>query len=209
MSLFDNPTPTKLRDNPEIAELFRIAESRHLNEHEFARYLNLVPQGGDKVSAAQDIIAVELAVVTNTIKQVFFLYPFAKYHELPKDKCIRDVCYVSAYATHSMLMNDPDWFRDKLLIWLKTILQAFSYPAREERKLETPLNFLNTDNLRNPSRLPHPEITAHADSLPKNQRAIYETYARLIANYQEALPSPSFALIHPYLQLAVDILASD
>ena len=25
-------------------------------------------------------------------------------------------------------MNDPEWFRDKLLIWMKTIIQSFRYP---------------------------------------------------------------------------------
>jgi hypothetical protein len=209
MSTLTTSPNVKLRDNPQIAELFRVAESRHLTETEFAQYLTLVPEFADRVEAAQEIMAAELTVVTNTVKQVFFLYPFSKYHELPKDKCIRDVSYVSAYATHSMLMDEPDWFRDKLLIWLKTILKAFCYPAREERKLDTPSNILNTDVWRDPKRLPHSEITEHADTLPQNQRAIYETYARLIVNYQQVLSPKAFALIQPHLQLAVDILASD
>jgi hypothetical protein len=209
MSTLNELPSVKLRDNPEIAELFRIAECRHLTDAEYSRYLSLSPDNAERVNAAQEIMATQLTVVTNTVKQVFFLYPFSKYHELPKDKCIRDVGYVSIYATHSMLMNEPDWFRDKLLIWLKTILQAFSYPAREERKIEAQLNFLHGETLRDPSRLPHPEITAHADTLPKNQRAIYETYARLLVNYQEVLSPKSFALIYPHLKLAVDILGSD
>lgn len=208
MSTLTSPPAAKLRDNPEIAELFRVAESRHFTDDELERYLTLVPTHHDLVAAAREVMAAESAVVTLTVKQVFFLYPFSKYHELPKDKCIRDVSYVSAYAIHSMLMADPDWFRDKLLIWLKTILQAFCYPAREERKLETALAFLKTDIVGDPNRLPHPEITAHADTLPQKQRAIYETYTRLIFNYQDVLSPKAFALIKPHLQLAADILAS-
>ena len=198
MSTINTPQPPKLRDNPNIAQLFLNAESRHLNEAEFQQYLALVPNHTDQVAAAREIMATELNVVTTTIKQVFFQYPFSKYHELPKDKCIRDVSYVSAYATHSMLMDDPDWFRDKLLIWLKTILKSFSYPIREERQMAAP-----------PQDLPFPEITKHADTLPNRQRAIYETYARLIMNYNAVLSPKTFALIQPHLQLAVDILASD
>jgi hypothetical protein len=205
------PSYPRLRENPDLAQLFLAAESRHLNEAEYQQYLGFVPENAELVEAAHEIMTAELAVVTLTIKQVFFLYPFSKYHEFPKDKCVRDVSYVSVYATHSMLMADPDWFRDKLLIWLKTILQAFSYPAREERKLAMPLAMggLNADAAGNSTQLPHPEITAHADTLPKRRRAIYETYARLIKNYQDVLSPKAFALIQPHLQLAVDVLASD
>jgi hypothetical protein len=210
MSTLTTSQSVKLRDNPEIAELFRIAESRHLTEEELAHYLSIAPEYADRVEAAREIAAAELTVVTNTVKQVFFLYPYPKYHEFAKDKAIRDVSYVSAYATHSMLMDEPDWFRDKLLIWLKTILGAFSYPAREERKVDAPSSFLKTDVFRDPNRLPHPEITEHADTLAiKGKRSIYETYARLIVNYQQVLSPKAFALILPHLQLAVDILASD
>lgn len=143
----------------------------------------------------------ELAVAAKTIKQVFSLYPYPKFHELPLDKCIRDVSYVSVYATHSMMLDDPDWFRDKLLIWLKTILQSFTYPAREEPDPKVAA-------LRLP--LPYPEITEHADTLnPKGRRSIYETYSRLIMNYQEVLSPKTFGMIRPHLQLAVDILSSD
>lgn len=198
MSILNTPTKATLREHPQLAELFQIVESRHLTDAEFTQYLAVVPENTDRVAAAQEVLAAESAVVILTIKQIFSLYPFSKYHEFPKDKCVRDVSYVSAYATQSMLMGDPDWFRDKLLIWLKTILQAFSYPVREERQLATPVQ-----------NLPFPEITQHADSLPKKRRAIYETYARLLMNYKAALSPEAFALVQPHLQLAVDILAAD
>jgi hypothetical protein len=210
MSTLTTPQKVKLRDNPEMTELLRIAESRHLTEEEFAHYLRLAPEFAERVEAAREIAAAELTVVTNTVKQVFFLYPYPKYHEFAKDKAIRDVSYVSAYAIQSMLMDDPDWYRDKLLIWLKTILGAFSYPAREERKVEATSNFLKTDAFRDPNRLPHPEITEHADTMSiKGKRSIYETYARLIVNYEQVLSPKAFALLKPHLQLALDILASD
>lgn len=188
---------SKLRDDSRIKKLFQAAESRHLTEDEYTQYLTFVPQGTDRSKAAHEIMDIELEVVAKTIKQVFSIYPYPKYHELPMEKCVRDVSYVSVYATHSMLLDDPDWFRDKLLIWLKTILQSFSYPAREE-------------TVTNLQTLPYPEITAYADTLnPKGRRSIYETYSRLIVNYNEVLTPATFTLIRPHLQLAVDILSSD
>jgi hypothetical protein len=208
MSTLKNHATPKLRDNPEIAELFRVAESRHLTEEEQKKYLMLLPENQELMNAAREVMMIETTVVTLTVKQVFFLYPFPKYHELAKDKAIRDVGLVSSYAVQSMLMADPEWFRDKLLIWLKTILQAFCYPAREERQLDTSTSFLKNRILGDPKRLPHPEITEHADTLPQKQQAIYETYARLIVNYKDGLTPKAFALVQPHLQLALDILAS-
>lgn len=201
MSTLDIAAKPKLRDNAGIRHLFKTAESRHFTQEELAELISLAPEIKDKVSAAKEIMDIEFSVVSKTIKQVFSLYPYPKFHELPLDKCMRDVSYVSAYAIHSMLMDDPDWFRDKLLIWLKTILQSFSYPAREE---------LDAGNAASKPALPYPEITAYADTLnPKGRRSIYETYARLIKNYQEVLSPNTFSMIRPHLQLAVDILSSD
>ncbi|MEQ1543453.1 hypothetical protein [Methyloglobulus sp.] len=200
MSTLDAVLKSKLRDDAQIRSLFSEAESRHLTTEEFSQYRSLAPQFKDREVAAREIMDAQLAVVAKTIKQVFSLYPYPKYHELPLEKCMRDVGYVSIYATHSMMMDDPDWFRDKLLIWLKTILQSFSYPAREEPDPAIALT-------RKP--LPYPEITEHADTLPKGQRSIYETYSRLIINYEEVLTAKTFKMIRPHLQLAVDILSSD
>jgi Phycobilisome protein len=201
MSTPDTVVKAKLRDDARIRALFQAAESRHLTAEEYAKYLSYVPQGGERSAAAREIMDAELAVASKTIKQVFSLYPYPKYHELPLEKCVRDVSYVSVYATHSMLLDDPDWFQDKLLIWLKTILQSFTYPAREEPDAAVAAN-------RKP--LPNPEITEHADTLnPKGRRSIYETYTRLIVNYEEVLTAKTFRMIRPHLQLAADILSSD
>jgi Phycobilisome protein len=201
MSTPDTVVKAKLRDDGRIRRLFQAAESRHLTADEYSKYLSYAPHANERSAAAREIENIQLDVVAKTIKQVFSLYPYPSYHELPLEKCMRDVGYVSVYATHSMLLDDPDWFRDKLLIWLKTILQSFSYPAREDT---------NPAGAANAKPLPHPEITEHADSLKvKGQRSIYETYSRLIVNYQEVLSPQTFNLIRPHLQLAVDILSSD
>jgi Phycobilisome protein len=198
MSTPDTVVRAKLRDDGRIRRLFQAAESRHFTADEYSKYLSYAPQFSDRSAAAREIENIQLDVVAKTIKQVFSLYPYPKYHELPLEKCMRDVGYVSVYATHSMLLDDPDWFRDKLLMWLKTILQSFTYPAREDT------------NSASTKPLPNPEITEHADSIKViGRRSIYETYSRLIVNYKEVLSPQTFDLIRPHLQLAVDILASD
>jgi hypothetical protein len=183
-----------IRKHPQLSDLFIAAESRHLNSDEFERYIKAVPQYAYRVAAAREIKAIEGKVVTTTISEVFQMYPFMQNHDLAQGKCYRDVNYVSAYVTLAMLMNDPEWLRDKLLIWLKTILQAYCFPERN--KLENPIHT-------------HRLVTAEADALPKTRSSIFETYARLKHHYREGLSAESFALIEGLLQMCSDILASE
>jgi hypothetical protein len=122
------------------------------------------------------------------------MYPFIEKHELAQGKCYRDVHYVSAYSTMAMLMNDPEWFRDKLLIWLKTILQAFHFPARDQKAEASKSQRI---------------VSLEADKLPQPRSSIFETYSRLKQNYKERLSPESYALIEPMLQLSCDILSSE
>lgn len=105
-----------LRNSPEINALFKHAESRHLTEEELETYCKLAPHYADRAKASREVALREFMVVKATLEEIFAMYPFAMHHEVATPKCHRDVTYVSVYATHSMLMNDLDWFGDKLLI---------------------------------------------------------------------------------------------
>ena len=184
-----------LRHHPELHELFKLAESRQLTEQELEAYYRAIPEHVARATAAREIAAVERSVVQNVIDEIFALYPYEQQHQAASSKCSRDVRYVSAYATLAMLMNDPQWFDDKLLIWMKTILQAFEFPERgQQRKALFSVQ----------SSLP-----ATTDKLKPHQLSIYETYTRLKQHYQRTLTSTSYTLIEPYLQQAIDVLAHD
>jgi hypothetical protein len=94
-----------------------------------------------------------------------------------------------------MLMGDPDWFRDKLLLWMKTIIQSFGYP-------DIPAG--TTERL-----FSDPEILAHIATLRPHQRSIYETYRGILEECRGNLSEPAFRELQPYLELAVEILAHD
>lgn len=184
---------TSLRNHPDLKALFKTAECRHLTEDEYRRYLQLAPDGADRVRAAQEVAAAEAEVVRATLTEIFQLYPYVQNHFMAQEKCTRDVTYVSIYATHAMLLDDPEWFRDKLLLWLKTILQAFEFPARNANP--------TLDN-------PFPDITRRADALPQAAASIFDTYSRLQQKYREVLAPSSFALMKAPLQQPIDVLAS-
>jgi Phycobilisome protein len=114
-----------IRNHPKLRDLFKASEARHLTEEELWLYSSVVPYHEERARAAREIAAAEPEAVAATVDEILSLYPFIERFENVRDRCVRDVTYVSIYATHTMLMNDPDWFRDKLLLWLKTIIQAF------------------------------------------------------------------------------------
>jgi len=149
-----------------------------------------------RATAAREIKAVETVIVQTVIKEIFALYPFEERHVIATGKCSRDVRYVSAYATLAMLMSDPQWFDDKLLLWLKTILQSFEFP---EQTHKPKVNFNLGANAAN----------TKLEEYKLHQRSIFDTYTRLKQQYQRTLSPPSYELIAPYLQQAIEVLAGD
>ncbi len=186
-------TNASVRHHPQLKQLFIAAESRHLDSQEFELYSRTLPGNANRVKAAQEIKLIQAEVVDAVIKEVFTMYPFMDNHELADGKCYRDVNYVAAYITLAMLMDDPEWLRDKFLIWFKTILQAFCFPQRD-KQAAIPAYRL---------------VTLEADKLPTMRSSIHETYSRLKRHFHEKLSSETYTLIEPLLQMACDILASE
>lgn len=184
-----------LRTHPQLAQLFKDAEARHFTDAEFELYLSAAPEFEVRISAARAMKAIDGQVVKKVITRIYELYPFEQKHQLAVAKCIRDVRYVTAYATGCMLMGDLDWFRDKLLLWMKTIIQSFGYP---DIPAGTTTRYFSD-----------PAILAHIAGLRTNQRSIYETYRGIQEELRANLPAPAYQEMHPYLQLAVEILAHD
>ena len=197
------PSPivsSSLRKHPQLQGLFKAAESRQLSTTELKQYNEIVPDHAVRAKAAAEVAKVESAVVQKTVKEIFVLYPYEQVHDRAPEKCIRDVTYVSAYATQTMLMNDPQWFEDKLLLWLKTILQAFSFPTRSDKVKKSMFGLRSVETLD--------DITSVADTLPTHIGSIYATYTRLKQNYKQVLSPEAFALMDGPLQQAIDILSS-
>jgi Phycobilisome protein len=184
---------TSYRKHPALAAIFKAAENRHLTELEIAEYRRALPMEEKRLAAAKEIASQEQAVVERVLVEIFAAYPFEANHAYAHSKCMRDIRSVSAYATLSMLMNDPHWFRDKLLLWLRTILQALYFPDREVAIKKTMFGAAAGGDV---------------SQLAVNQRSIFETYSKLKNVYKERLTPESFALIESYLEQAVSTLSA-
>jgi len=196
MSVVEQLNTASLRNHPQLRAIFKAAESRHLTDQELEEYLHVVPDHADRAQAAKEVREIEEEVVNTVVEDIFAVYPFPKHHRTAPVKAPRDIRYVSAYMTEAMLMNDPQWLNNKLLIWLKTILQSFEFPDREgaAKKVLFAGASGNTGGL---------------EKLKPGQRSIYATYHKLKQYYQERLSPASYALMEPYLQQAIDVLAHD
>lgn len=189
-----NTNNSSIRNHPDLKQLFIDAESRHLDNSELKHYCSVVPEYINRAKAAHEIKKVQTNVVNITVKEIFMMYPYLQHHDLSQGKCQRDVRYVSAYITQAMLMNDPQWLNDKLLLWLKTILQAFCFPERNKE-------IASVESYKN--------ITQDADKMPAVRSSIYETYKRLKSHYSDQLSPESYALIEPLLETTCKILAAE
>ncbi|MCH8475115.1 MAG: hypothetical protein LAT55_07800 [Opitutales bacterium] len=190
-----NTATESYRTHPQLAPLFKEAESRHFKDDEFDLYLSVLPEEEKRVKAAREVKNVDGSIVKKIITKTYEIYPYEQKHQVALAKCIRDVRYVTAYATMSMLMDDVEWFRDKLLVWMKTIIQSFRYPDIPEGTTKR----VHDD----------PEVLKHLQSLQPHQRSIYETYYGILIEMRQNLSPDAFTLMKPHLEMALAILAHD
>lgn len=188
-------TTLSLRTHPNLEGLFKDAESRFLNEDELEDYLTEFPDGTSRSEASIEIKKVSNQIVKKVITRIYEIYPYEQKHQMAMAKCIRDVRYVIAYATLAMIMGDPDWYRDKLLIWMKTIIQSFEYPDITDSSKERYFS--------------DPEIIQHVESLKPHQRSIYETYRAILEEMRSNLSDEAFGEIESYLEQALNILSGN
>lgn len=114
--------------NATLEQIFSEAEGRYLNDKE-VKQLNLyVDSFARRVQAMQEAERVEPRWVQDVITNVWRTHPeFEQKHGYAREKCSRDVTYVLRYCVLAMLRNDTQMLTDKLLYWLRTILQSFEF----------------------------------------------------------------------------------
>lgn len=103
---------------------------RYLTIEEARALVAAEPYMAARVAASRAAEAAEKAVVQATVEAVLKKYDFKSgrggYGE---SKCYRDVTLVYRNVVFAMLCDDPEMLQNKLLFWLRTILQALSFPG--------------------------------------------------------------------------------
>jgi hypothetical protein len=180
-----------LRD-PRVAELFKQSEGRHFTDDELTIFEREFPERAPHAAAAREVRTKDLAAIQRVVKEIFSQYNYEKNHEFAMAKCPRDIRYVVAYGVHAMLADDHQWYDDKVLIWLKTILQSFDFPERNR----TAMGALFADKA----------LEARLKELPQKTKSTYHTYYRIKAEMKKELSPAAFELMAPFFQQAIDTL---
>jgi hypothetical protein len=188
---------TPIRRWEALAPIFKQAEARYFKPEELEVFREHLPESmHPRIDAAQEVRKATGPVVKKLVQEIYAIYPFEKQHEHAMAKAVRDITYVVQYANSAMLGDDPQWFEDKLLLWLKTVLQSFDFPDRSASRLRS-LIFKDQ------------KLQEELDKRPKKARAVYHTYYRLDQMMAKAMSEEGYACIGPFLQQARDVLSED
>ncbi len=114
----------------QLREVMLGAEGRYLSSEEIDRVRNLVKSYEDRLAIMQKLELHEIEIVKETIDRVFEKFP-QFYQDRPNayDKCMRDESLVLRYATMAMVNDDPEIFTEKVLYWMKTVVQSMEFGA--------------------------------------------------------------------------------
>lgn len=184
-----------VRNHPKLEQMFADAESRHLKDDELDSVIEFFPSLKPEVEACREIRGVEKAVVKKVVREIFSQYDYVEHHEHAMAKCPRDVRYVVAYAAASMLFGDPKYFDDKILIWLKTILQSFDFPSRKVSSSGA----LFADEA----------LEKALEAQPQKRQSTYHTYYRIREEFSKSISPDAYEKFEPYLTQALETLTED
>ncbi len=185
------PLGAQLRSHPRVRLLLHEAEGRHFTDDELRNLTRSFPSLQPRVEAAKALRRAAPEVIDKVVRELCECYPLGEYDEVAIRKTSRDCHYTIAYAGHAMLMDDPQWFDDKLLIWMKTMMRAFEFP-----------------DLSPNARL-EPAMREKLLRLPPKARSIYHGYERIRQQLREVLPEQAFRLLNPYLTQINETLLED
>ncbi len=114
----------------ELLDAIRKSEpGRYLTAEEHARLREEAPFLIPRLNAMRAVEAAQKDILKATVEPVLKKYRFADKVQHGPDKCFRDVGSTLRHCAFAMVCDDVQMLKDKLLYWLRTILQAVHFPG--------------------------------------------------------------------------------
>ncbi len=112
----------------DFTELSQELEVRPINNNEIAELREHASAVRTSASTAQQLKELEFTIIHATIGELYKKYPH-KLEEFQgcKEKTLRDMKLVMRYAIYSIVLDDPQYAKDRMYIWFRTILNAFEF----------------------------------------------------------------------------------
>lgn len=112
--------------NTQFAKMFSDAEGGYLDDGDFEKLGNYASTLEARMRASKRIQQSEAELVEPAVQKMMNAFPElpAKHGDV-RSKTGRDVTLVLRYCTLAMVRDDMPFLEQKLLYWLRTILQSF------------------------------------------------------------------------------------
>lgn len=114
--------------SPQLAQLMTGAEGRYLTTSEMENVKEIMSGYEARMNVMKQLEMHEDYVVRTTIERVFHKFP--QFHqERPNayEKCVRDESLVIRYAAMAYVNQNADIFTEKVMYWMKTIVESMGF----------------------------------------------------------------------------------
>ena len=118
--------------HPILAEYRREKPGSYLSDSEISKILSDQPEMDVRLRAAKKAEMEQQSILDYVIPTVLAKYDFRGRFEYGESKCYRDVAAVYRYCVFAMLCGDLDVLKNKLLYWMRTVIQALDFPSGKE-----------------------------------------------------------------------------
>ena len=80
-----------------------------------------------RLKVLREIESKEAIMIAKCVDNMLKNYPGMSKYDYVKEKTTRDMSIVLRYCCQSMVKDDPDFLKDQLLFWFRTIIQSFGF----------------------------------------------------------------------------------
>ena len=120
-------------NSPLLDAIARDTPGRYLTAEELAALEQEDPLATRRIAAARAAQEREQSVLDATIRPILKKYDFVTgRHGYGPEKCYRDVGATYRYCVFAMLCESPELLDNKLLLWMRKIIQALNFPSGNE-----------------------------------------------------------------------------
>ncbi len=108
----------------EVEAILRSGEGRFLSVEEARRVLAIAKTYEQRLSVCVALEGKEETIARKVTELTMAKFPKFRERHLADEKSIRDISLILRYIAHSILRNDPEFLREKLLFWMQGVFAS-------------------------------------------------------------------------------------
>ncbi|MBC7476230.1 MAG: hypothetical protein H7263_18245, partial [Candidatus Sericytochromatia bacterium] len=113
--------------NVVLNKIFNESISEYPTEQDQKELIKYCKTVDFRFKVLREIEAKEEEIIKKCVDNMLINYPSMNQYTHVKEKTFRDMSIVLRYCCQSMIQDDPDFLKDQLLFWFRTIIQSFGF----------------------------------------------------------------------------------